>query len=293
MPAIVLDGKALSKALENDLKQSVDTLCRQLGRAPKLAVVLVGDNPASKVYVKAKSKRAKKAGIEPVDVRLSADVSNEALQAELQRLSEDSTVDGILLQLPLPSGLDEQAALLAIAPAKDVDGLHPYSQGLLLRGGASFVPCTPHGVMKLIDKAQELLGRSSDLSGKHAVVLGRSVLVGKPQGLLLLERNCTVTYCHSKTKGLAAHCKSADILVAAVGRPKMVKADWVKPGVIVIDVGINRLEDGTLVGDVAYDEVSAVAGALTPVPGGVGPMTISMLLRNTYQAAKRSKEDNF
>ncbi|MCB0360587.1 MAG: bifunctional 5,10-methylenetetrahydrofolate dehydrogenase/5,10-methenyltetrahydrofolate cyclohydrolase, partial [Bdellovibrionales bacterium] len=209
---------------------------------------------------------------------------------QLRALSGNPAVDGILLQLPLPNGLDEFAALLAIDPGKDVDGLHPYNQGLLLRGETTFVPCTPAGSMALIDEARKLLGLPKSLDGLHAVVLGRSILVGKPIAQLLLQRNCTVVQCHSRTRELATECRRADILIAAVGRPKLVRGDWIKHGAIVIDVGINRLDDGSLAGDVTFEEAAVVAGAITPVPKGVGPMTIAMLMKNTVQAAQQGEK---
>lgn len=267
-----------------------------LGRKPCLAVVLVGENPASKVYVSSKTKKAEACGIDHRDYHLPADVGDSKLQELLHELSSDQMIDGILLQLPLPAGLDEFGALLAIDPEKDVDGLHPMSQGLLMRGAKDYpgpggrkLPahrsCTPKGCMVLIDRALAELGRK-DLAGLKAVVLGRSVLVGKPIAQLLTERNCTVTLCHSKTRNLAAECRAADILVAAIGRPEMVGADCIGEGAIVIDVGINRKDDGKIVGDVAFGPASAKAAAITPVPGGVGPMTIAMLLENTVAAAQ-------
>ncbi|MCB0344870.1 MAG: bifunctional 5,10-methylenetetrahydrofolate dehydrogenase/5,10-methenyltetrahydrofolate cyclohydrolase [Bdellovibrionales bacterium] len=286
MAAIVISGKELAKSVYADLKQRTAAVQKGAGRAPCLAVVLVGENPASKVYVSSKAKRAHKLGIDTVDLSLPASTSNEELQAKLRELSADGSVDGILLQLPLPDGLDEFSALLCIAPEKDVDGLHPYNQGLLLRGADTFAPCTPKGCIELVKSARAALGQNSSLSGLHAVVLGRSILVGKPAAALLLAENCTVTQCHSRTKDLAEVCRGADILVAAVGRPNFVRGDWVKPGSIVIDVGINRLDDGSLAGDVCYDEAQSTAAAITPVPGGVGPMTIAMLMANTVRAAE-------
>lgn len=284
--AIVLDGKALAQVVRAQLKQEAEAVSVELGRKPCLAVVLVGDDPASQVYVKSKSKLASQCGIVPRDVLLSADCGDVALQDTLRSLCLDNQVDGVLLQLPLPQKLNEFEALCAIDPACDVDGLHPVNQGLLVRHEDTFVPCTPAGVMALIDHARVALGASSDLSGLHAVVVGRSVLVGKPVGMLLLERHCTVTYCHSRTRNLAKQCRQADILVIAVGRPGVVGAGHIKSGAIVIDVGINRLPDGAIVGDVLYQESAKIAGAITPVPGGVGPMTIAMLLKNTIKAAR-------
>lgn len=286
MSAIIINGKDVAAKIETELAVRVAEIVKKSGKKPTLAVVLVGDNPASKVYVKAKSKRAHACGMDTIDCVLPADTTDQKLQSELKKLSDNPKVDGILLQLPLPKGLDEFSALLCIAPEKDVDGLHPVNQGLLMRGAKCHRPCTPSGSIVLIDEALEKLGKKKDLSGYNAVVVGRSILVGKPVGIMLLERNCTVTYCHSRTKNLAGVCRGADILIAAVGRPEMITADFVKPGAIVIDVGINRLDDGKLVGDVKYDEVSEVAAAITPVPGGVGPMTIAMLLSNTVDSAE-------
>jgi methylenetetrahydrofolate dehydrogenase (NADP+)/methenyltetrahydrofolate cyclohydrolase len=249
--------------------------------------VLVGDDPASAVYVASKGKVTRAAGMESFEHRLPADATQAEVEALLAQLNADEAVDGILLQLPLPGHLDEQAAVAAIDPGKDVDGLTPVSAGRLALGIAGMVPCTPYGCLLLL---QDRLG---DLSGKDAVVIGRSILVGKPMAALLLGANCTVTIAHSRTKDLAECVRRADIIVAAVGRAEMVKGDWIKPGAVVIDVGINRLPPaegaakGRLVGDVAYDEAAAVAAAITPVPGGVGPMTIACLLRNTLVAAHR------
>ncbi len=287
MSAIDIDGKALAAEVQATLKDRVATLSPSLGRSPGLAVVLVGENPASQVYVKSKTKRAKSVGMEVIDVHLPADVGDEALQQTLKDLSARDDVDGILLQLPLPDGLNEFEALLCIAPEKDADGLHPINQGLLLRDAEAHRPCTPKGCMQLIEKALKDLGRPTKLYGLHATVVGRSILVGKPMAVLLLNESCTISVCHSRTKDLEAECSRADILVAAVGRPEMLGAAHVKPGAIVIDVGINRTEQGSLVGDVDYAAVKEKAGAITPVPGGVGPMTIAMLLENTVNAAQR------
>lgn len=289
MSYLLLDGKARSREIQQDIARRVEILVPRLGRKPKLAVVLVGDNQASMVYVASKSKQAHACGMDTVDLQLPAEISNEGLHHELNRLSEDRGLDGILLQLPLPQGLDEFAALSCIQHLMDVDGLHPYNQGLLMRGARSLRPCTPLGVMDLIDLARDRLGCAGDksnLTGLEAVVVGRSILVGKPVASMLTERNCTVTICHSKTRDLDEHTRRADILVAAVGRPLMIKKEHIKPGAIVIDVGINRLSDGRLVGDVDFEAVRDVAAAITPVPGGVGPMTIAMLLRNTLESAE-------
>lgn len=286
MSAIVIDGQALARSLQSQLKSDVEQYGATLPRPPGLAVVLVGDDPASKVYVGAKSKTAKNCGIRTKDVALPADIPQSELEAQLSKLNSDSDVDGVLLQLPLPKHLTELKSLLTISPAKDVDGLHPLNQGLLLRGAPAPRPCTPLGVMRLIDQARLQLGLSHNLSGELAVVIGRSILVGKPVATMLLERNCTVIATHSKTKLLRQQCSEADILIAAVGQPKLVTADWVKQGAIVIDVGINRTSEGKLCGDVDFESVLNVAGAVTPVPKGVGPMTITMLLSNTVDAWK-------
>jgi methylenetetrahydrofolate dehydrogenase (NADP+) / methenyltetrahydrofolate cyclohydrolase len=286
MAAQIIDGQALAKEVQEKLALEVQEIIPRLGRGPKLAVVLVGENPASKVYVKSKTKKARLCGIEVDDFFLPEQTTNEQLQAQLKELSRRIDLDGILLQLPLPKQLDEFAALMCIDPALDVDGLHPLNQGLLLRGARTHQSCTPKGAMMLIDQARKQLGAGANLAGLHAVVVGRSILVGKPVAMMLLARHCTVSMCHSRTAQLGEECKRADILVAAIGRAKLINADYVKPGAIVIDVGINRTAAGELVGDVDYESVLPVAGALTPVPGGVGPMTIAMLLSNTVESAR-------
>ncbi len=289
--AQIIDGKITAERLRAEVAQEVAALKAQHGLQPGLAVVLVGEDPASQVYVRSKGEHSKAAGMHSVIHRLSADVSQDDLLALVRQLNADPAIHGILVQLPLPKGLDEKAVIETIDPAKDVDGLHVVNAGRLAQGLPSLVPCTPLGCMILL---RETLG---DLTGKRAVVIGRSVLVGKPVAQLLLAADCTVTIAHSRTQDLAAVCREADILVAAVGRPQMVKADWIKPGATVIDVGINRVpfrdpvkaaEGKTkLVGDVAYKEALAVAGHITPVPGGVGLMTVACLLQNTVTAAKR------
>lgn len=245
---------------------------------PALAVILIGDDPASHVYVSNKVKACAKAGIRSLEYRLPADYPESDIAGLIETLNKDKDVSGILLQLPLPKGLDSDKLIQMISPAKDVDGLTIPNIGKLVAGLDGLVPCTPQGSLMLIKEA------CPDLTGKHAVVIGRSLLFGKPMAQLLLAENATVTTAHSKTKDLPAICRSADILVAAVGRPKMVKGDWIKKGAIVIDVGINRLETGKLCGDVDFDEASLVASAITPVPGGVGPMTIACLMANTLKA---------
>lgn len=297
--AKILDGKRLSERALEVISARVAELEPKVGRSPGLAVILVGDNPASKVYVGNKEKLAKKAGFKTFNKTLPANCSFAALADTIQAFNSDPAVDGILLQLPLPKHLDSDAAIDLIAPHKDADGLHPNNQGLLMRGKGGVKPCTPLGVMKLIDLAHSAIELESpsfnfaqlkpvDLAGKNALVVGRSILVGKPVSFLLLERNATVTMAHSKTRDLRAACKEADILVAAVGVPELLKGEWVKPGSIVIDVGINRLvdgpRDGKLVGDVEYGAAAERASAITPVPGGVGPMTVAILIHNTLSA---------
>ena len=277
----IIDGKAVSANVRENVAKAVAALPSQ----PCLAVVLVGDDPASQVYVRSKIKFTKECGMISVEHRLPEDTSQAVIEKTVRALNDDPNVDGILVQLPLPKGLDSDAVIEQIDPAKDVDGLTETSAGRLVLGKAGLRPCTPTGCVIL---AKSALG---DLSGKHCVVLGRSILVGKPAALLFLEQNCTVTIAHSRTKDLPAVCREADILVPAVGRPQMVKADWIKPGACVIDVGINRVPSlkkpgkTRLVGDVDYGPAAKVAGAITPVPGGVGPMTIACLLRNTVLAA--------
>ncbi|MEA1618425.1 bifunctional methylenetetrahydrofolate dehydrogenase/methenyltetrahydrofolate cyclohydrolase FolD [Erythrobacter sp. T5W1-R] len=283
--ATVIDGKAFAAALRERIGVAAAGFAAQTGRRPGLAVVLVGEDPASQVYVGAKGKACEAAGMASFEHRLPADTSEAALLSLVERLNNDPEVDGILVQLPLPSGLNEQAIIAAINPDKDVDGFHVINAGRLAVGQRGFVPCTPLGCLMLL---KDHLG---DLSGLEAVVIGRSNIVGKPMAQLLTDANATVTIAHSRTKNLPDVVRRADIVVAAVGRPEMVRGDWIKPGATVIDVGINRLppeegkEKGRLVGDVAYGEACAVAGAITPVPGGVGPMTIAVLLRNTLVAA--------
>ena len=286
----IIDGKAFAEGLRGRVAEAVAGLVRERGFRPGLAVVLVGEDPASQVYVRNKAKQTVETGMHSVEHRLEAGTDQETLLALIADLNADDAVDGILVQLPLPAQIDSQAVLDAIDPAKDVDGFHVVNAGRLATGGAALVPCTPLGCLLLL---QDRLG---DLSGLHAVVVGRSNIVGKPMAQLLLAANCTVTIAHSRTRDLAGMCRQADILVAAVGRPEMVRGDWIKPGATVIDVGINRVpapdrgEGRTrLVGDVAFAEAAAVAGAITPVPGGVGPMTIAVLLRNTVEAACRRR----
>lgn len=274
--AALIDGKAHAQALRDRVKAGVE----RLSRAPGLAVVLVGEDPASAVYVRAKGRACLEVGIASFEHRLHADTSQATLLSLVGQLNADPTVDGILVQLPLPGHIDSNAVIATIDPDKDVDGFHPVNAGRLASGLDGFVPCTPLGCLMLL---KATLG---DLSGLEAVVVGRSNIVGKPMAQLLLGANATVTIAHSRSRHLSALCRRADILVAAVGRPEMIRGDWVKPGATVIDVGINRV-NGKLVGDVAFSEVAAHAGAITPVPGGVGPMTIACLLANTLTSAER------
>jgi methylenetetrahydrofolate dehydrogenase (NADP+)/methenyltetrahydrofolate cyclohydrolase len=286
MTAIMIDGKAFAEGLRDRVAQAVVRLDRDHGLTPGLAVVLVGENPASQLYVRSKARQTVEAGMRSFEHRLAADVPAEELLALVARLNADDAVDGILVQLPLPSHIDPDSVIEAISPDKDVDGFHPVNAGRLATGTGGLVPCTPLGCIKLLRSLR------SDLSGLDAVVIGRSNIVGKPMAQLLLAESCTVTIAHSRTRDLPAVCRRADILVAAVGRPAMVGADWVKPGAIVLDVGINRVDAPELgagktriVGDVDTAAVARVAGAVTPVPGGIGPMTIACLLANTVTAA--------
>ena len=280
MTAAIIDGKALAGRIQDELKTRV-ARCTAAGHRPGLAVVLVGEDPASQVYVRNKVRACARPDIRSEEIRLPAETTEAELLAVIDRLNADPDTDGILVQLPLPKHLSSEIVIAAISPEKDVDGFHVVSAVSLLTGRTGFRPCTPYGVMKLLEEA------GCDPRGKHAVVIGRSNIVGKPQALMLLEKNATVTVAHSRTKDLAALTRQADILVAAVGRAKMVKADMVKPGAVVIDVGMNRDENGRLCGDVDFDAVKEVAGAITPVPGGVGPMTIAMLMTNTVEAVER------
>ncbi|TMM48440.1 bifunctional methylenetetrahydrofolate dehydrogenase/methenyltetrahydrofolate cyclohydrolase FolD [Qipengyuania marisflavi] len=288
MAAAIIDGKAFAATLRERVGDLAARFAAAAGRKAGLAVVLVGDDAASQVYVRSKNKATLAANMESFEHRLPADAAEADLLALVEQLNGDDTVDGILVQLPLPDHLDEQAVIAAISPDKDVDGFHVANAGRLAVGQSGFVPCTPLGCMML------LTDRLGDLSGLEAVVIGRSNIVGKPMAQLLLDANATVTIAHSRTRDLPAVVRRADIVVAAVGRAEMVKADWLKDGATVIDVGINRLppadgaEKGRLVGDVDYAGASSVAGAITPVPGGVGPMTIAVLLRNTLVAAHRN-----
>ena len=285
MAAQIIDGNALAKKLQGEIKTRVAALSNQ-GLQPGLAVILVGDDPASQVYVRNKVKACENAGIYSRLERLPASTNDAALLAHIAQLNQDPAIHGILVQLPLPAHIDEDKITHAIAVAKDVDGFHPANAGALLTGSAGFKPCTPYGCMKMLESI------GYDLRGKNAVVVGRSNIVGKPMALLLLDAHATVTICHSKTQDLAQVLRQADVIVAAVGRPLMITGDMVKPGAVVIDVGMNRYPDGhanagKLCGDVDFESVQAVASYISPVPGGVGPMTITMLLMNTLEAAER------
>jgi 5,10-methylene-tetrahydrofolate dehydrogenase/methenyl tetrahydrofolate cyclohydrolase len=290
MTATLIDGKAIAQGIREKVAQGVDDLLKGGGPRPGLATVLVGENPASQTYVRMKQKACAEVGIESMGHELSESASQEEVERLVQKLNDDPKVHGILVQLPLPSGLDEEAVLKAISIEKDVDGFHPINIGRLAQKGREpmFVPCTPAGCIVLLKEA------GAELEGANAVVVGRSNIVGMPAALLLVKENSTVTVCHSRTQDLPGVCRQADVLIAAIGRPEMIRGDWVKPGAYVIDVGVNRVDDPEakrgyrLVGDVAFDEAKEVAKAITPVPGGVGPMTIAGLLNNTLRAAKIS-----
>lgn len=289
MTAKIIDGTAIAAEIRQQIKDEVEEMKAKHGLAPGLATILVGEDPASQTYVRTKGRACDEMGIHSVGHTLPSDADQEEVEALIEGLNADPTIHGILVQLPLPSHLDEDAILRTISLEKDVDGFHPVNIGRLAMKGREplFVPCTPRGVMVLLERT------GVKIEGAEAVVLGRSNIVGLPVSMLLLHANATVTICHSRTRNLSDVTRRADILVAAVGRPEMVRGDWVKPGVVVIDVGVNRVEDPTskrgykLVGDVAFDEVKEIASAISPVPGGVGPMTITMLLKNTLTAAKR------
>ena len=283
MTARIIDGKALSDSIKADVARRVQML-RDKGVVPGLAVVLVGEDPASQVYVRNKAAACEKAGLHSEVIRLDADINQERLLEVVQQLNDDPSIHGILVQLPLPKHLDSAQVLEAISADKDVDGFHISNAGLLMTGRPLFQPCTPYGIMKMLE-SQEV-----NLWGAEAVVVGASNIVGKPMALLMLAKGATVTLCNSKTRDLAAHTRRADILVVATGRPDMITGDMIKPGAVVIDVGINRRPDGKLTGDVQFASASQVAGAITPVPGGVGPMTIAMLLVNTLEAAERAAQ---
>ena len=282
MPAKILDGKMLSAKIKDELKTEVETLKKQ-GIKPALAVIIVGDDPASKIYVKNKKLACEYCGIKSLEFALPSDTTQEELLSLIEKLNNDNSVSGILCQLPLPEGLDEEAVINAINPKKDVDAFHPVDVGKIMVGNFDFLPCTPAGVMELI----KLSG--IEIKGKKCVVVGRSNIVGKPMSMLLLHQHGTVTICHSKTKDLTHEVNQADIVVAAVGVPELIKGDMIKDGAVVIDVGMNRIDGGKLVGDVEFASCEARASAITPVPGGVGPMTIAMLMKNTVKAAALNK----
>lgn len=285
MTAQLIDGNALSRQLRTEVAQRAAAL-KARGTTPGLAVVLVGDNPASQVYVRNKVKACEDSGLHSVLEKYEADMTEAALLARVQALNNDPAIHGILVQLPLPKHIDAQKVIEAISPAKDVDGFHIASAGALMTGMPGFWPCTPYGCMKMLESLND--GKGYDLRGKHAVVIGRSNIVGKPMALMLLQKDATVTVCHSRTADLKAQTLQADVIVAAVGKRNVLTADMVKPGAVVIDVGMNRNDEGKLCGDVDFEGVKAVAGHITPVPGGVGPMTITMLLVNTMEAAERA-----
>jgi methylenetetrahydrofolate dehydrogenase (NADP+) / methenyltetrahydrofolate cyclohydrolase len=281
----LIDGKAIAQEVRTELKQEVEKL-KSMGVTPGLAVILVGNHPASESYVRGKIRASEEVGLHSRLIRMSAEASEEELLDQVKRLNEDPAIHGILVQLPLPGHMDPDRVIATIDPAKDVDGFTPVNVGNLLIGHETLVPCTPMGIMELLRRT------GISVEGKHAVVVGRSNIVGKPVSLLLQRANATVTMCHSRTKDLPSYTRQADILVAAVGRAEMITGEHVKPGAVVIDVGINRRDDGKLVGDVNFDEVAPLSSAITPVPGGVGPMTIAMLLSNTVVAAKSIHQVN-
>lgn len=278
----IIDGRAFAARVKADVAAGVERFSQSVGRPPGLAVVLVGDDPASHVYVRNKERSAAEVGIASEKHHLPATTSQDDLIRLVRRLGREPHIDGILVQMPLPPHISEEAIIREVDPGKDVDGFHPVNAGQLLIGGDGLVPCTPAGVLAMI-KATGV-----DLRGKECVVVGRSIIVGKPMAMLLLREDATVTMCHSRTVDLPSVCRRADVLVVAVGRPHLITKEYIKPGAVVIDVGVNRLPEGGLVGDVHFDEVKEVAGHLTPVPGGVGPVTIAMLMRNTLMAAERA-----
>lgn len=280
--AKIIDGKEIAKNTRGQIAAEVSSFIKKTGVTPGLAVIIVGDDPASQVYVRNKKKACVEAGMNSWVIEMPKETTQDGLMAEIERLKADTNVHGILVQLPLPEGLDESAVIAAIPPEKDVDAFHPVNVGKIMLGDYDFLPCTPAGVMRMLEY------EGIDPAGKECVVVGRSNIVGKPQALLLLQKNGTVTICHSRTKDLASVTRRADILVVAVGKADFITGDMVKEGAVVIDVGMNRRADGKLTGDVDFASVETKAGAITPVPGGVGPMTITMLLRNTLTAAKKA-----
>ena len=276
----IIDGKKVSAEVKQEIKLQVEEFTSSTGKTPGLAVILVGNNPASAVYVRNKHRACLETGINSYQIELPESITENELLLKIDELNADNNVNGILVQLPLPKHISEEKVINRISPEKDVDAFHPQNVGKIMIGSYSFLPCTPAGIMELLNYY------NVEVESKSCVVIGRSNIVGKPMAHLLLEKNGTVTVCHSRTKGLKEICLGADIIVVAIGKPEFLTADMVKPGAVVIDVGINRLEDGRLVGDVAFEDVSKVASMITPVPGGVGPMTITMLLKNTLTAAK-------
>jgi len=290
MTANIIDGKAIAKAIQQEIAEEVSRLKVEHNLVPGLATVLVGSNAASQTYVRMKRRRCEEVGIHSIGIELPENVTQAEVEARVRELNADPSIHGILVQLPLPGHLDEESVLSAVELTKDVDGFHPVNIGRLAMKGRTplFAPATPSGIIELLDRC------GLEIEGKEAVILGRSNIVGLPVAMLLLKRNATITICHSRSQDLPSIVRRADILIAAVGRTEMVKGDWLKPGAVVVDVGINRVDDPTrkrgyrLVGDVAYDEAVEIAGWITPVPGGVGPMTIAMLLQNTLQGAKRT-----
>lgn len=279
MTAKLIDGVAIGKELRSEINDGVRKLLEK-GCQPGLAVILVGNNPASHTYVRNKEKSSIEVGMKSEVIRLPEEVTEAELLKQIESLNADDTIHGILVQLPLPKHIDEDLVIKAIDPKKDVDGFHPVNVGKMLIGQQTFLPCTPYGIMELLDRS------GVDIAGKHAVVIGRSNIVGKPMGQLLLQKDATVTYCHSKTKDLSSITKQADVIVAAIGKSKFITDEHIKEGAVVIDVGMNRDENGKLCGDVDTEKAKAVAAAITPVPGGVGPMTITMLLKNTLRSAE-------
>lgn len=280
MAAIVIDGKEVAKSIRLELANEVQELINR-GVRPGLAVILVGEDPASHSYVKGKERGCEEVGIYSEVIRYPESITQAELLHKIEELNQNPNIHGILVQLPLPRHISEKAVIDAIHPEKDVDGFHPISVGNMMIGNDALLPCTPHGIVELIKRT------GAEIAGKHVVVVGRSNIVGKPVSLLLLQENATVTICHSRTQNMADITRQADILVVAVGKAQMIGKEYVKPGAIVIDVGVNRIESGKLVGDVMFAEVAEVASYITPVPGGVGPMTITMLLQNTVKAAKK------
>lgn len=281
--AEIIDGKLVSSALRNELKDKIAEFKSENGKAPGLAVIVVGNDPASAVYVRNKHKACIEVGIDSHQIELPEQTSEDELLSKIDELNADGGVNGILVQLPLPKHINEERVIERISPMKDVDAFSPSSVGRIMIGNYSLLPCTPAGIIALLDYYKV------EIEGKRCVVIGRSNIVGKPMAMLLMERNGTVTVCHSRTKELSKICREADIIVVAIGKPEFLRGDMVKDGAVIIDVGINRLNSGKLVGDVCFDEVSKVASMITPVPGGVGPMTITMLLYNTLSAAKIQK----